>query len=134
MFSKKALLFLAVMVLLGLVAAQCGAQPEPQTVVQTVIVTQEVQGETVEVVKTVEVEKEVVKEVMVQPEDPDAGKVKVNTVIGTEPPSLDPALATDSTSIFMIRQMFVGLAGKAGYQESAPGWSETGLTAQLQPL
>jgi oligopeptide transport system substrate-binding protein len=30
-------------------------------------------------------------------------------VTGTEPPSLDPALGTDTTSIFYIRQMFVGL-------------------------
>jgi oligopeptide transport system substrate-binding protein len=33
----------------------------------------------------------------------------LDTVIGTEPPSLDPSLATDSTSIWMIRQMFMGL-------------------------
>jgi len=136
MFSQKALLFLAVMVLLGVVAAQCGAQPEPQTIVETVIVTQEVQGETIEVVKTVEVQKEVVveKEVMVEPDNPDAGKVKITSVIGTEPPSLDPALATDTTSIFMIRQMFNGLAS---FDESAnvvPGlatdWSvsDDGLT------
>jgi len=58
MFSKKALLFLLVMVLLGLIAA-CGAQPEPQTIVETVVVTKEVAGETV--VETVEVVKEVEK-------------------------------------------------------------------------
>ena len=56
MFSKKALLFIAVMVLLGLVAA-CGAQPEPQTIIETVIVEKEVEGETVTVVETVVVEK-----------------------------------------------------------------------------
>ena len=56
MFSKKTLLFVLVMVLLGLVAA-CGAQPAPQTIVETVIVEKEVAGETV--VETVEVVKEV---------------------------------------------------------------------------
>ena len=63
MFSKKTLLFLLVMVLLGLIAA-CGAQPEPQTVVETVVVTKEVEvpGETI--VQTVEVEK-IVKETVV---------------------------------------------------------------------
>jgi peptide/nickel transport system substrate-binding protein len=62
MLSKKILLFLLVMVLLGVVAAQCGAQPEPQTIVETVIVEKEVEvpGETV--VETVEV---VVKETVV---------------------------------------------------------------------
>jgi peptide/nickel transport system substrate-binding protein len=61
MFSKKTLLFLLVMVLLGVIAA-CGAQPEPQTIVETVVVTKEVAGE--KVVETVEVEK-IVKETVV---------------------------------------------------------------------
>ncbi len=112
--SKKLILMVVVMAMLGAIAVACGAQPAPEKVVETVVVTKEVQGETVtvvetvEVVKTVEVEKEVVKEVA--PEDPDAGRVRLDTVIGTEPPSLDPSLATDTTSIFFIRQMFVGLA------------------------
>ncbi len=112
MFSKKALLFLLVMVLLGVIAA-CGAQPTPQTIIQTVVVTKEVQGETVKVVETVEVvkEKEVIKTVEVAPANPDANKVTLNTVIGTEPPSLDPSLATDTTSVFLLHQMFVTLAG-----------------------
>jgi peptide/nickel transport system substrate-binding protein len=61
MFSKKTLLFLLVIVLLGVIAA-CGAQSEPQTVVETVVVTKEVAGE--KVVETVEVEK-IVKETVV---------------------------------------------------------------------
>ncbi len=61
MFSKKTLLLLVVMVLLGLVAA-CGAQPVPQTIVETVIVEKEVAGETI--VETVEVIKEVEKVVV----------------------------------------------------------------------
>jgi multiple sugar transport system substrate-binding protein len=67
---------LVVMVMLALIAAQCGPAPTPQTIVQTVVVTKEVAGEkvtvveTVEVVKTVEVEKEVIveKEVPVEAE------------------------------------------------------------------
>ena len=106
--SKKIVLLLVVSLVLALVAA-CGgaASPETVTVVETVVVEKE--GETVTVVETVEVVKEVEKIVEVAPEDPDAGRVKVNTVIGTEPPSLDPSLATDSTSIFFINNMFVGL-------------------------
>lgn len=63
---------LAVVATLALIAAQCGPAPTPEKVVETVVVTKEVQGETVtvvetvEVVKTVEVEKVVEKEVPVQ--------------------------------------------------------------------
>jgi oligopeptide transport system substrate-binding protein len=115
MFSKKIAILLVVAVLLGLVAACGGAAPEPEvvTVVETVVVEKEVQGETVTVVETVEVEKEVIKEVEkiveVAPEDPDAGRIRLDTVVGTEPPTLDPSLATDTTSHFFIEQMFLGL-------------------------
>ena len=65
MLSKRtALLLFSVTVVLTLLAAQCGATPTPETVVEkvieTVIVEKEVKGETVTVVETVEVEKEVV--------------------------------------------------------------------------
>jgi len=119
MFSKKYLFLFVIMAMLAALAVACGgAAPEPEvvTVVETVVVEKEVEGETVTVVETVEVEKEVVKEVEVEkivevaPEDPDADRVKLDTIIGTEPPSLDPSLATDTTSHFMIKQMFMGLA------------------------
>ena len=54
MFSKKVMLIVLLVGLLAAVAA-CGAQPAPQTIIQTVVVTKEVQGETVKVVETVEV-------------------------------------------------------------------------------
>jgi oligopeptide transport system substrate-binding protein len=136
MFSKKIALFVIVAALLGLVAACTGAVPQPETVtvVETVVVEKEVEGETVTVVETVEVikEVEVVKEV--EPEDPDADRVKLETVVGTEPPTLDPALATDTTSHFFIEQMFVGLTAfdqEANVvPELATDWSssEDGLT------
>jgi multiple sugar transport system substrate-binding protein len=47
---------------LGLLATACGAQPETVTVVETVVVEKEVEKE-VKVIETVEVEKEVIKEV-----------------------------------------------------------------------
>ncbi len=64
----KILLLLALGVMLALIAVACGAAPTPQTitVVETVVVEKEVQGETVTVVETVVVEKEVVKEVEVE--------------------------------------------------------------------
>lgn len=71
MFNKKVMLLLLVLGVLALIAAQCGAAPQPQTVVETVVVEKEVEKEVVktvevevekqvEVTKVVEVEKEVV--------------------------------------------------------------------------
>ncbi|MCC9074749.1 peptide ABC transporter substrate-binding protein [Litorilinea aerophila] len=45
------------------------------------------------------------------PAAPADEEIVLDTVFGTEPPTLDPALATDSQSIWSIRQMFVGLTG-----------------------
>lgn len=56
--SKKFLFIVGVMLLLPLIAAACGTQPTPETVVQTVVVEKEVQGETKTVVETVEVNPE----------------------------------------------------------------------------
>ncbi len=116
MFSKKYAFLLVLMVMLAAFSVACGAAPEPEvvTVVETVVVEKVIEGETVTVVETVEVEKvvevEVEKVVEVGPGDPDAGRVKLDTIISTEPPSLDPSLATDTTSHFLIKQMFMGLA------------------------
>jgi oligopeptide transport system substrate-binding protein len=113
MFSKKtatAVALLSVLVLLLVVAAQCGAPATPQTVVETVVVEKagETVVETVVVEKTVEVEKMV--EVTPTPV-PAETKVTLDLVVGTEPPTLDPSLSTDTTSVWTVRQMFMGLAG-----------------------
>jgi oligopeptide transport system substrate-binding protein len=39
------------------------------------------------------------------------GPVTLDTVISTEPPSLDPSLGSDTTSVWGTRQMFMGLTG-----------------------
>ncbi len=113
MFSKRTLLLVVVIAMLAAVAAQCGAAPTPETVtvVQTVVVTKEVKGETVTVVETVEKEVVVTKEVQVEvaPATRYDGKVTLNLNLGTEPPTLDPALATDTTSVNLDRNLFVGL-------------------------
>ena len=86
MSSKKFVLLLALVAILAVIAAQCGpAEPETVTVVETVVVEKEAAS-------------------------PDAGRIKLDTIIGTEPPSLDPSKATDTTSHFLIKQMFMGLA------------------------
>lgn len=107
MFSKKTILLFVIVALLSLIAAQCsGAQPE--TIVQTVVVTQEVevvvtQEVEVEVVVTQEVEKEVEVVVTATPspiameELPDLSGVEFKNpdtfvaVSISEPESLDPA-------------------------------------------
>lgn len=61
-------------------------------------------------------------------------KVTLDTVFGTEPPSMDPSLSTDSQSIWAIRQMFMGLTGFDAEANVIPSlateWSvsEDGLT------
>ncbi len=109
MFSKKTLLLVLVIAMLGAIAAQCGAAPTPETVtvVQTVVVTKEVAGETVTVVETVE--KVVTQEVEVAPAGRFDDMVTLHWNLGTEPPTIDPALATDTTSVDLDRNLFVGL-------------------------
>lgn len=112
MYAKKWPLIVALFAVLALVAAQCGPAPTPEvvTVVETVVVEKEVAGETITVVETVEVEKVVEKEVIVEVEkDAMAGKVVLDWNASTEPPSLDPSLATDTTSVDQIANLFVGL-------------------------
>jgi ABC-type glycerol-3-phosphate transport system substrate-binding protein len=58
MKPQKLLPLIAIFTVLSLLAAQCGATPTPEKVVETVVVTKEVAGE--KVVETVVVEKEVV--------------------------------------------------------------------------
>jgi ABC-type glycerol-3-phosphate transport system substrate-binding protein len=94
MRSKKLLPLLAVFVVLSLISAQCGATPTPEKIVETVIVTKEVEvaGEKVveTVVETVVVEVEVEKEVVVTATpEPEPEKEEVTLVFSdwhlTEP-------------------------------------------------
>ena len=67
---QKTLLLILMVVILSVVSAQCGAAPTPETIVETVIVTQEVEVEGEKVIETVivEVEKEVEVVVTATPE------------------------------------------------------------------
>ncbi|MDD5764178.1 MAG: ABC transporter substrate-binding protein, partial [Candidatus Bipolaricaulis anaerobius] len=66
---------------------------------------------------------------------PVVGQVIMNRNLGTEPPSADPAVSTDTTSIEIIEHMFLGLVDldevtMAPVPELATSWdvSEDGLT------
>jgi oligopeptide transport system substrate-binding protein len=132
MFSKKTVwMLLPALVILLVVAAQCGAPAAPQTVVQTVVVTKEVAGE--KVVETVVVEKTVEVEVTPTPA-PGEEQVTLDITVATEPPTMDPSLSTDTTSVWSVRQMFMGLAAFDEKAQVIPAlateWSasEDGLT------
>ncbi len=107
---------IAVVLLIAItgLAARCGAAPTPQTVtvVETVEVIKEVQGETITVVETVEViqtvEVEVQKEVVVTA-TPEPGRQMLIVAMPQAPTSLDPADHRSRQSETVIRNMFDGL-------------------------
>jgi ABC-type transport system substrate-binding protein len=111
MVAKKWAVIFGLLIIASMVLAACPAPaPEVQTVVQTVVVKETV----VETVKeTVEVVKEVIEEKIVEvTPTPEGGqKVVAQWNLGTEPPTLDPSLAQDTTSNDVIENLFLGLTG-----------------------
>ncbi len=114
MLSKKWAILLALLVVSSLILTACPA-PEPQVIEKVVIETVIVEVEkAVEVQKIVEVttEVEVVVEKIVEVTAtpvPVEEKVTLDWNFGTEIPSLDPSLSTDTTSIDCLRNLAVGL-------------------------
>jgi oligopeptide transport system substrate-binding protein len=105
MKNKRLSLLIGMLVVASMVLGAC-TTPTPQIVERTVVVTEIVteQGETIIVTQVVEVPVEVPAEV-VAPEAP----VTLNWNWGTEPPTADPSLATDTTSVDLVGNIFVGL-------------------------
>ncbi len=112
MFKKSGLIMAAILIVAVLLVA---CQPQTVEVVKEVpvevtrVVTEEVmvEGESVEVTRVVV--EEVVVEATAEPMEEMAEPVTMYWNWQTEPPSLDPSLATDSTSIDAITNIFMGL-------------------------
>jgi len=140
MLSKRAALMLFVVALvMGLIAAQCGAAPTPvvQKVIETVVVTKEVQGETVTVIETVEVVKEVPKEVVVTatPEpvaEPLILRVGQNAA---DLSTLDPHFATTTEARALVDMIFNGLLrykpGDGSFEAIEPDLAEELPTMEM---
>jgi peptide/nickel transport system substrate-binding protein len=112
MFSKKFVLLLVIIVVLGAIAAQCGPAPTPETVtvVETVVVqeTVVVEKEGEKVVETVEVVKEVEVEVVVTPTP--------------EPEEAEPELAVISPE-FKNEDTYVVITGAGEPETMDPAWT-----------
>ena len=116
MLSKKYGLLLAALLVLALALVAC--QPQTVETVKEVVVTrvvtetEVVEGETVEVTRVVTetetVTEEVVVEVTAVPEAMEM-PVTLRWNWSTEPPTLDPALASDTTSVDATYNLFMGL-------------------------
>jgi oligopeptide transport system substrate-binding protein len=114
--KEKSISFLALLMIVSMVLAAC----TPETVVETVIVTEIVEGEVVEMVVTA----------TPVPPTPEPPKVVLDGLwypLSTEPPTLDIQLATDTTSHLIIHQTIDGLFEYRGDGSIAPAGA-TGFT------
>jgi oligopeptide transport system substrate-binding protein len=104
LMKKSISIVFGLLVIASMVLAAC--QPaQPEEIVKTVVVTEvvEKEGETVVVTEVVEVV------VTPEPEPEAAEPVTLRWNYGTEPPTADPALTTDTTSVDVTGNVFVGL-------------------------
>ena len=66
--------------------------------------------ERVEVAQTVVATEQTERVVLQTPiPTPEGDKIALNTVMGTEPPTVDPAVSEDNTSVWLVEQMFLAL-------------------------
>jgi oligopeptide transport system substrate-binding protein len=107
---RNKIFFVASLLIVASMVLGACATPTPETVevVKTVVVTEvvEIEGETV-------IETQIVEKVVEVPAEPEEEEMEEPVTLywnwSTEPPSADPSLATDTTSVDLIRNIFVGL-------------------------
>jgi oligopeptide transport system substrate-binding protein len=106
MLNKKWSIAFAIVVIGTLVLSAC-AQPTPEVIEREVEVTRVVEKEGETVIETAIVTEiiEVTPEPTAAPEEP----VTLHWNLGGEPPQVDPALSTDTTSVLVDEQLFLGL-------------------------
>ncbi len=133
MMSKRTpFLLFSLAVILVMVLAQCGPTPTPQVKIETVVVEKEVQGETITVVETVEVvvTQEVEKQVVITatPEpvaEPVILRVGQNAA---DMSSLDPHFATTTEARALVDMIFNGLVrykpGDGAFEAMEPDLAE----------
>jgi oligopeptide transport system substrate-binding protein len=113
MFNKKTGLLIIALMLIGVLLVACQPETVTETVEVPVEVTRVVTETVVEEGEQVEVTRVVVEEVIITEEVPameeDAKGVVLNWNFISEPPSLDPSLATDTTSVDLVTNTFMGL-------------------------
>jgi len=148
MFNKKLAILTVLVMIAPIVLAACGPTPEPiviketSVVVETVVVEKEGEKVVEEVTVVSEVEKVVTATPEPEPTEPPAVALEgLWYRIGTEPPSLDPQLGTDTTSHLIVHNVLDGLfeyrgdgsiepAGALSYEVSDDGLV---YTIQLRP-
>jgi peptide/nickel transport system substrate-binding protein len=133
MTMKRLLLLFTLLLILGVIGAQCGAAPTPETVtvVETVVVkeTVEVEKEVVkevekEVVQTVEVVKEVEVEVPAEP-PPEGPEGTLMRAVSTFPNSLDIPSAAERQASTTAWQLYDSLVFLNNDNEVEPALAES---------
>jgi peptide/nickel transport system substrate-binding protein len=122
MLSKRtALVLVTVALVAAFLLAGCGATPEPQVIIETVVVEKEVEGETITVVETVEVEvervvtevveveKEVEVVVTAVPEEVEEPVILRFGQNAADMSSLDPHFATTTEARALVDMIYSGL-------------------------
>jgi peptide/nickel transport system substrate-binding protein len=137
MHSKRTVfLLISATLVLAFLLAGCGATPEPEVVIQTVVVEKEVEGETITVVETVEVE--VIQEVEVEKEvevvvTATPGPVAEPTYLrvgqnAADMSSLDPHFSTTTEGRALVDMIFNGLVryapGDGAFEAMEPDLAE----------
>jgi oligopeptide transport system substrate-binding protein len=104
MLNKKWSIAFAVVVIGTLLLSAC-AQPTPEVIEREVEVTRIVEKEGETIIETAIVVEMVTAEPTPAPEEP----VTLNWNLSSEPPQVDPALSTDTTSVQVDEVLFLGL-------------------------
>ena len=133
--SKKLAIPLVLLMIVSMLLAACGPAPEPEVVVETVVVEQtkivEVAGEEKTIIETVEVEVEVEKEVTVAPPEPEPAPVRDTLVVCM---SQEPDTLYLVTSNMAVQRDVYNAYNDRGSASDTAYWFYTELLEKLPTL